>query len=259
MLGNVAASAVLYALSVTGKGHVSTPRHRPEASAHGGASTLPAPLRHTSELVFVGCFSDDDQRDVGEREWRAAVARGRMTTAQCALACADSAWFAMQRGLCQCVSSFATGAAYKRLEDAASECGPICAGESGLPGTPRYCADGPAARNAIYSHTSCSLGGAVELELSQLEGGELGRSSDGELQWRGRVKLESWAENALLTLDFGHLDVELYSVWGAQFANKQEKVHGPRVTLTLRGQRLVDVGFKVGGAPLPTTASSLVR
>ena len=161
----------------------------------------PSPLLHTQELVYIGCFADDAQHDVGEVEWQAAVARGRVgvSKAQCAQACSDTAWFALQDGYCQCVQSFGSAPQYKQVADA--DCGGADGSGAALP-----------ARNAIYTQTDCWLGGQVELLLKE----DLGRSIDGQNQWRARVRIQHWQAGALVTLDWGALAIEVYSMWNAQ-------------------------------------------
>ena len=234
------------------------PRHQKPAPQHQIKHSSPPPPSLDKEAIsFVGCFADDAQHDVGEADWRAAFARGKMTTTQCAITCSDSAWFAMQRGRCQCVSSFGTGPSYKLLPDSSAECGPVCPGEESAPGPPRYCggdafpADAASAlsastpaRNAIYTQTSCFLGGKVEVQDTK----SLGRSDEGQLLWRGRVRLERFAEGATVTLDWGRLPVEMYSLWGANFAVKDAiGARGPKVVLALKGTKVQEIGFKVRG------------
>lgn len=242
-------SSLLLRHSVLAVAH--SPSHAPaHATSHPRAPAVPAGPVHVDEAVYVGCFADDAQHDIGEHEWRAAAMRGRTRTNECRLVCAKTAWFAMQRGLCQCAERFGTGPQYRRLTNEA--CGPVCEGERSLPGGPRYCADssGDALRNAVYAQTRCFLGASVEVTGPDEE-----RSADGQLQWRGRVKLESWADGALLTLDWGAVPVELYSLWNAQFIDKHEVVHGPRVTTVLRGGAKPEIGFKARGGSFPLVPS----
>ena len=65
--------------------------------------------QHTEEVVFVGCYADDKDHDLGELPWKDGLARGMMSVTQCAIACADSPYFAMQGGHCMCALQFATG------------------------------------------------------------------------------------------------------------------------------------------------------
>lgn len=177
-----------------------------------------------------------------------------MTTTQCATTCVGSAWFAMQRGRCQCASSLASGPQYKLVPS--EECGAICPGEEGISPT-RYCggdgspADAAAAlaapspaRNAIYTQTSCFLGGRVEVTDSA----SLGRSDEGQVQWRGRIQLQNWREATTVTLDWGGLAVEIYSLWGgANYASKGGAGKGPLVSLILKGGKAQEIGFKARG------------
>ena len=208
----------------------------------------PSPRAHTDEIVFVGCFADDAQRDLGVAEWVAAAARGRSNTTHCATMCAHTAWFAMQRGLCQCAPHFGTGPQYVKLPSAA-ECGPVCTGEEGLPGPTRYCGgatEGGGPRNAVYTRTRCPFGASVQIDYS--ERGDLGRSVDGQRQWRGAVRLERWVEGGFLTLDWGSQPVEVYSIWNAKFLVKDVHEEGPLVRTQLRGGKQTEVGFKARGA-----------
>ena len=198
----------------------------------------PPPVRH-DPFVFVGCFEDDSEHDAGTDAYREAVARGHMTTAQCALACDETPWFATQGGLCQCITRFATAPKYAQLAavDAAG-----C--ESG----------GAATRNAIYARRQCAFGFA-EVQVASRDKQDLGRSEDGQLQWRADVRLSSWVANGEVTLDWGDLPVEIYSVWNAKFASKDEARHGPRVTLQLSGGRNTQIGFKARGGTFPVVPS----
>ena len=215
----------------------------------------PPPPAHVDELIFIGCYADDNQHDIGDAEWKAAVARGPSTVAECSQTCADKAWFAMQRGLCQCASNFATGPQYVRVAD--TECGPACPGEGwATANPPRYCAgsappddETKPRRNAVYTQSACYLG--PELSI----GGEkdmLGRSDDGQMQWRGKIKLSRWVDGTQLVLDWGAHQTELFSLWNAAYLHPQNKRQGPRVELTLRGNRNAEIGFKArGGGDVP--------
>jgi len=56
----------------------------------------------------------------------------------------------------------------------------------------------------------------------------------------------------LVTLDWGSLPVEIYSLWNARYADKAEARHGPRATLVLSGGRNTEIGFKARGGPMPS-------
>ncbi len=152
----------------------------------GRAPASPSPRATVvpEKLVRVGCFADDEQRDLGQAAWQAALQRGLMSQEQCARTCVGTAWFALQRGLCQCASSVSTAPQYGRRPDA--EC------------------KGDAMRNAVYARSACPLGATFQMQ------DELGASEDGARQWKARVSMARWQEGLRLTLDWGAMPVTIY-------------------------------------------------
>ena len=144
---------------------------------------------------FIGCFADDaGAHDIDG--WELAEARGKMDTRRCAETCAESAYFALQDGKCQCAAKFGLLPVYSKKE--AETCGPACPGEEGL--TPlRRC--GLAGRNAVWAHSTCPLGAAFEL-ASTLS------PSEGMVQFKAGILLDQWLSGVHLTLDWGALPVK---------------------------------------------------
>ena len=75
----------------------------------------------------------------------------------------------------------------------------------------------------------------------------IGRSDDGQMQWRGKLKLAKWVDGTVITLDWGAHQTEIYSLWSAAFLHPQNKRQGPLVELILRGNRNAEIGFKARG------------
>ena len=147
---------------------------------------------------FIGCFADDaGAHDIDG--WELAEARGKMDTRRCAETCAESAYFALQDGKCQCAAKFGLSPKYPKTE--AEACGPACPGEEGLSPL-RRC--GLAGRNAVWAHSTCPLGAAFELAstLSPMEG---------MMQFKAGVLIDRWLSGVRLTLDWGALPVTVYA------------------------------------------------
>ena len=143
---------------------------------------------------FIGCFADDaGAHDIDG--WELAEARGKMDTRRCAETCAESAYFALQDGKCQCAAKFGLSPKYPKTE--AEACGPACPGEEGLSPL-RRC--GLAGRNAVWAHSTCPLGAAFEL-ASTLS------PTEGMMQFKAGILLDRWLSGVHLILDWGALPV----------------------------------------------------
>ena len=144
---------------------------------------------------FIGCFADDAAaHDIDG--WELAEARGKMDTRRCAETCAESAYFALQDGKCQCAAKFGLLPAFSKQD--AEACGPACPGEEGLSPL-RRC--GLAGFNAVWAHSTCPLGAAFEL-ASTLS------PSEGMVQFKAGILLDRWLSGVHLTLDWGALPVK---------------------------------------------------
>ena len=162
--------------------------------ASKAASKQKVHTRPEDYFDFIGCFADDaGAHDIDG--WELAEARGKMDTRQCAETCAESAYFALQDGKCQCAARFGLSPKYSKTE--AEACGPACPGEEGLSPL-RRC--GLAERNAVWAHSTCPLGAAFEM-ASTLS------PAEGMMQFKAGVLLDRWLSGVHLTLDWGALPV----------------------------------------------------
>jgi len=203
-------------------------------------------VRHVGdEVVFIGCFAELPL-DSGEHDipgWQQSVVRPKTNTEGCAARCIHSTYFALQKGVCQCTSSFGSTPNTQNLRDPA-ECGPPCAGEESLQ-PPRWCGasdDDIKQRNAVYTRTRCALG-ARFLADKQLDNDRLGIK-----QWQAKLVFDEWEVGARVVLDWGDVANEVYSLWNAVFAEK-EGVRGPRVEIVLKSSSPLEIGMKMRGTP----------
>ena len=207
-------------------------------------------------ISFGGCFKDDvEERNI--QGWETAVARGPMVTKDCSAACAGYPFFAMQDSLCQCTRRVGGAARYRPTANASTAstatCGPVCSGEEGLT-PPRFCGSGLKGHrvNAVYSRERCPQYDATFVFQGSTPGvGELvtGRSGGGGMrEWRAAVVFKQWQVGAAVTLDWGEIPVEVYSIWNAAVISD---ARGPAVTFQLNvGSKYtgMEVGMKIRGS-----------
>ena len=66
-------------------------------------------------------------------------------------------------------------------------------------------------------------------------------------QWMAHIVMDEWEEGARLTLDWGDVPNSVYSLWNANFADKNGE-RGPRLDLVLPKQAR-EIGIKMRGQP----------